>query len=211
MADEDRPIQVKSGDSAKAIGNIDSRLHYSRKCWLSDGETTIVGVYGPGTSLDINANWKQPFEGMTPGQVMEVIGALTQATTDNTLVNAQNTRQTWVNNSPSQLNLELQLYALQDPDMEVMQPLHALEMFIAPDVGAFLGGIGQIAKSLTLNIGRMVIYDKLVLNSVSMPFDKETDSGGRFVRATVSLQLSTITMITKDMLKKGVGVRTAGQ
>lgn len=203
MANEDRPIRVKNDSSTRVIGNADSRLHYSRKCWLTDGETTIVGVYGPGTSMDVHANWKQSFEGMTPGQVVPGGAALQAISGGRTTNYAESTRQTWVNNSPTQFNLELQLYALQDPEIEVMEPLRTLELFIAPDVGMFTGGIGQIAKALTLNIGRMVIYNPLVLGSISIPFDKETDTKGRFVRATVNLQLSTATMVTKEMLKQG--------
>jgi len=213
VAGEDRQIQNQQlAGNARLIGNTDKRLSDSRKCWLSDGETTVCAVYGPGTSMEITANWQQPFEAMTPGRVLpEGLAGGLQAMTGETLVKAVNTRQTWVNNSPTQFNVEMQFYALQDPDKEVMQPLHALEMFIAPDVEYFLGGSGQIAKALQLDIGRQVIYQFLVLNSISIPFDKETDSRGRFVRCTVNLSLSTLTMITKDMLKKGYGIKTSQQ
>lgn len=203
---EDR--EIKGQKEATIIGNIDKRLHDSRKVWISDGETAIAGVYGPGTSVEITANWQQPFEEMTPGKAMKTLGAVGQAATGMTLVKAINSRQTWDSNSPTQLAVELQLYALKDPDLEVMQPLAALENFIAPDVDQFIGGLGEIAKALQVDIGRMAIYQMLVLNSVSIPFDKETDSQGRFVRCAVNLQFSTLTMVTKDMLKKGYGIRT---
>lgn len=206
MAGEDKEIKVQ--EEAKLIGNSDVRLHDSRKVWISDGNTTICGVYGPGTSLEITANWQQPFEDMTPGKVLKTLGATLQAATSDTMVKAINSRQTWDSNSPSQLTVELQLYALRDPDIEVMQPLAALENFIAPDIKEFIGGPGKIAKALQVDIGRMAIYQMLVLNSVSIPFDKETDSRGRFVRCTVNLALSTLTMVTKEMLKKGYGIRS---
>ena len=138
---------------------------------------------------------------------MRTAGAVGQAVTGATMIKAFNTRQIWTGNSPTQFNLELMLYALQDPEVEVMQPLRALEYFIAPDVDMFWG-IGQISRALQLNIGRRVIYQYLVLNSVSVPFDKEMDSQGRFVRCTVNLSLSTMTMVTKDMLKKGYGTKS---
>jgi len=208
VAGEDRQITNQQlAGNATLVGNSDRRLSDSRKCWISDGETTVCGVYGPGTSLEITANWIQPFLDMTPGKVSESMGGIAQALTNQTMVKAINTRQTWEANSPTQFNVELQFYALQDPDKEVMQALRALETFIAPDVDYFVGGAGQIAKALQIDIGRMAIYQFLVLNSISIPFDKETDSKGRFVRCTVNLGLSTLTMITKDMLKKGYGIR----
>lgn len=174
MAEEDREIKGQE-DKTRYIGNSDARLHYSRKCWLTDGTTTIAGVYGPGTNVEITANWTMPFESMTPGQSMQTASSLIQAKTGKTMVKTLNTQQVWQGNSPAQINLELQLYALHDPDIEVMQPLRALEDFIAPDVDDFSLAIGSISKALQLNIGRMCIYQFLALNSVSIPFDKETD------------------------------------
>lgn len=202
---DDRPIITES--ETRIVGNQDTRLHDSRKVWISDGDLTVCGVYGPGTNMEVNADWGMPFEGCTPGQVLKTAASFLQAKTGLTLVKALNTRQVWEKNSPTQFNVELQLYALQDPDLEVMQALNALEMFIAPDSDGFTT-VGAISKFLQVNIGRMVIYQPLVLNSVSIPFDKETDSKGRFVRATVNLTLSTLTMITKDLLYKGYGVKS---
>lgn len=144
---------------------------------------------------------------MTPGSALRTAGAALQAATGSTMIKAFNTRQVWQGNSPTQFTVELMLYALQDPEIEVMQPIRALEYFIAPDVEMYWG-IGQISKALQLNIGRRVIYQYLVLNSVSEPFDKEMDSKGRFVRCTVNLSMSTMTMVTKDMLKKGYGLKS---
>lgn len=208
MAEEERSIQNQRDSSATIVGNTDFRLSDARKCWISDGETTVAGVYGPGTSVEITANWTQPFEDMTPGSALRAGGAALQSVTGgSTLVKAFNTRQVWQGNSPTQFNVELMLYALQDPEIEVMQPIRALEYFIAPDVGMYWG-IGQISKALQLNIGRRVIYQYLVLNSVSEPFDKEMDSRGRFVRCAVNLSMSTMTMVTRDMLKKGYGLKS---
>lgn len=207
MSDEDRSIQNQQDNAPTIVGNTDFRLSDARKCWISDGETTVVGVYGPGTSVEISANWTQPFEDMTPGSALRTGGAALQVATGSTMIKAFNTRQVWQGNSPTQFTVELMLYALQDPEIEVMQPIRALEYFIAPDVEMYWG-IGQISKALQLNIGRRVIYQYLVLNSVSEPFDKEMDSKGRFVRCTVNLSMSTMTMVTKDMLKKGYGLKS---
>lgn len=206
MPEKEREIKPKTEDKKILIGNQDRRLHQSRKCWISDGKTTICGVYGSGTSMEITANWTMPFESMTPGSKFEAGASLIQATTGMTMVKALNTMQVWQGNAPTQFTVELQLYALQDPDIEVMRPLRALEAFIAPDVSSFIGMAGDIAKKIDLDIGRMCIYKELVLNSVSVPFDKETDSKGRFVRCSVNLSLSSMTMMTKDLLKKENGI-----
>ena len=213
MAKEERQATNVQKKEAKVVGNADVRIHDSRKCWLTDGDMTIVSIYGPGTSMEVSAEYSTPFENVSPANLLnntlgfsQVLTAGGQAFTGKTTVAALNTRQVWEKNSPTQFSLEMQFYALRDPELEVMMPLKVLENFIAPESKAYFG-IGNIAKPLQLSIGRRVIYQYLVLNSITIPFDKETDSKGRFVRASVNASLSTITMITKDMLKNGYGVK----
>lgn len=203
---------TKDGGGASVLGNTDKRLSDARKIWIADDQTTIVGAYGPGTSMEITANWMSPFEAATLGNTpLRTGAAFVQTVTGMSLVTTLNTRQVWEGNEPTRFNVELMLYALRDPDLEVMQPLRALEYMIAPDVNDFWGVGGKIAKALQLNVANRIIYQYLVLENLSAPFDKEMDSQGRFVRCTVNLTLSTLTMVSKQMLKKGYGVKSEYQ
>ena len=47
---------IKDGGGASVLGNTDKRLSDARKIWIADDQTTIVGAYGPGTSMEITAN-----------------------------------------------------------------------------------------------------------------------------------------------------------
>lgn len=206
---EVKQIQTKqNGSAANCIGNADQRLADARKFWLQEeGGTTIVAAFDT-ASLSVSANWEAPFEGMTPGGVLSTVGSVAQAVTSNTMISTQSTTQVWKGNQPVEIEAELMFYALRDPVAEVMKPLHFLECLIAPDSANFIG-VGSIAKPLTLKIGKAAIYTDLILTSVSMPFDKETDSKGNFVRAKVNVNLRTKTMVDKEMLKKENGIRTA--
>lgn len=206
MANEEKSVKNQQSGSVKQVGNADNRLHASRKVWLSDGNICVCGAYGPGTNVEITANWTQPFENMQASSVMPTVSDITQYLSGKTMVTTLSTQQIWQNNSPTQITIELMLYALRDPDMEVMRPLSTLEDFIAPDANTCFGKPREVKKALTLNMGRRHIYNPVVLNSVSVPFDKETDTQGRFVRCTVNLTLSTMTMISKEMLKQGIGL-----
>lgn len=191
---------------AGAIGNNDPRVSNYRKCWLQgDDGQTICGIYGPGTSREITANWISPFEGESLGDKMGMAGSLAQTFGDMTSVATMTSRQNWKGNQPTSITLELQLYALQDPVTEVMLPLKLIETWMAPDVGSGFFTLGGLLpnKVVLLNIGTKVIYTDLIINSMSHPLDKEVDSRGNFVRATVNLQFSTLTMVSKDMLKSG--------
>lgn len=193
----------------QVIGNCDTRLSQFRKCWISAGEVTIVGAWGAGTSKELTANWASPFEGESIGNKIPIAGGVAQAATDMTTITTLNSRQTWEGNRPTTFALEFKLYALEDPDTEVMQPIRALEVMAAPDVNDTQPVGGRIPDRVCLNIGTKTIYTDMVIDSISLPFDKEIDSQGRFVRATLNLQLSTLTMVSKDMLRKGYGLQQA--
>lgn len=129
-----------------------------------------------------------------------------------TMIHSFNSRQTWQANQPTAFTLELLLYALEDPIQEVMKPLQLLEQWIAPETMTLAGllsmDFGRIPSLVLLNMGTKVIYKDMVINSMSLPFDKEVDSQGNFVRSTVNLQLSTLTMVDRQMLNSGdYGIR----
>lgn len=197
-----------------SLGNNDSRVSKYRKCWLQgmDG-ATICGVYGPGTSREMTANWIQPFEGESIGGKMPAAaGGLAQTMGGMTMIHSFNSQQTWQANQPTAFTLELLLYALEDPIQEVMRPLQLLEQWFAPETMTLAGllsmDFGRIPSLILLNIGTKVMYKDMVINSISLPFDKEVDSQGNFVRATVNLQLSTLTMVDRQMLNSGdYGIR----
>ncbi len=197
-----------------SLGNNDSRVSKYRKCWLQgmDG-ATICGVYGPGTSREMTANWIQPFEGESIGGKMPAAaGGLAQTMGGMTMIHSFNSKQTWQANQPTAFTLELLLYALEDPIQEVMRPLQLLEQWFAPETMTLAGllsmDFGRIPSLILLNIGTKVMYKDMVINSISLPFDKEVDSQGNFVRATVNLQLSTLTMVDRQMLNSGdYGIR----
>lgn len=209
MSNQESPtIPVRSQGGMSVIGNDDSRVHDSRKVWIADDDIMIVGVYGPGTSLEVTSNTKMPFENLTAGRGAgtEVISAGLQAMTGMTMSSTLNTIQTWEGNSPHEFTVELQLYALSDPEREVMKPLAALEYMIAPDVNESWGFGGEIMKDVQVSFGKRVIYNGLLIKSVSIPFDKETDSKGNYVRCTVNVTFSSIRMISKDRLRQGYGL-----
>ena len=197
--------------SPPLVGNTDTRISNHRKCWIYSPDVTVCGIYGPGTSQEIVANWSSPFENSTLGEMFQKVGGLIQAEKQMTSVTRFNTQQIWDNNRPTQFNLELKLYALRDANLEVMKPLAALEWMISTDVSVDGGGSigGKIAAAVNLNIGTKVIYRDLCIDSISIPYDKEVDSQGNFVRCTVNVQFTTLTMITKDMLRKGYGFKAA--
>ncbi len=128
------------------------------------------------------------------------------------MIHSFNSKQTWQANQPTAFTLELLLYALEDPIQEVMRPLQLLEQWFAPETMTLAGllsmDFGRIPSLILLNIGTKVMYKDMVINSISLPFDKEVDSQGNFVRATVNLQLSTLTMVDRQMLNSGdYGIR----
>ncbi|WP_417022532.1 hypothetical protein, partial [Bilophila wadsworthia] len=126
--------------SPPLVGNTDTRISNHRKCWIYSPDVTVCGIYGPGTSQEIVANWSSPFENFSLGEKFQKVGGWIQAKFNVTSVTQFNTQQVWDGNRPTQFNLELKLYALRDANQEVMKPLAALEWMISPDVSIDGGG-----------------------------------------------------------------------
>lgn len=188
--------------SSGTLGNNDPRVSEYLKTWIQASEgDTVCGVTGPGTSKEVMANWTSPFEGESIGNKFEKIGGLVQSTTDQTLITTLNSRQVWNGNQPTKFNLELKFYALEDVAKEVMEPIRALEVMIAPDTAQFVGS-GRVPGAVTICVGRKVIYKDCVLESMSQPYDKEVYRGGGWIRCTVNLQVSTIAMLNKTDVPK---------
>jgi hypothetical protein len=184
-------------ESGETVGNQDSAVSPYLKTWISDGSTVVCGVTGEGTSKDIQANWDSPFEGEDVGSKFEKTGGVAQALSNQTSKSTFSSIQIWNGNRPTQFNVVLQLYALSNPEVEVKQALIALEQMVSPQVKDVSPG-GRIPNRVVINIGRRAIYPECVIESVSVPMDKEVDSQGRLIRAEVTLQVATLKMLNRS-------------
>lgn len=192
-----------------SVGNNDPAVSPYLKTWISGGGVVVCGITGEGTSKEIQCNWESPFEGESVGSKFQKAGGLIQAATGMTSVTSFQSRQVWGGNRPTQFNIVLQFYALRDPKSEVVDALKALETMAAANVngmspinfGAIVSGgniLGRVPPPVTINIGRNAIYADCVIESVSMPMDKEVNSAGYLVRAEVNLSIATMQMVGRS-------------
>lgn len=192
----------------KTVGNNDPAVSPYLKTWIGQGGVVVCGVTGEGTSKEIQANWDSPFEGESIGsKLAKTGGALQSGILDEyagaigintnvkgfTSINTFQSRQVWGGNRPTQFNVVLQLYALSDPQNEVMNALIELEKMASPQVNDKTPG-GRVPGAVTINIGRNAVYPDCILESVSMPLGKEISKDGLFIRAEVNLAIQTMQM-----------------
>jgi len=192
-------------DQGKAVGNNDSAVSPYLKTWISQGNVLVCGVTGDGTSKEIQANWDSPFEGESVGSKYEKTGGVIQTVTKTTSITTFQSRQVWGGNRPTQFNIVLQFYALSDPQTEVMDALIELEKMASPQVNSkvpvSVGGgnaFGRIPGTVVINIGRNAIYPDCVIESVSVPLDKEVNKDGLFIRAEINLSIQTMQMLNRS-------------
>ncbi|MDD4091876.1 MAG: hypothetical protein PHQ63_04910 [Smithellaceae bacterium] len=211
-------LEQKAGAAAlEFYGNNDKKISPYLKAWIAqpDKESKIsvcvVGLIGPGTSRALQANWNSPFEQSTLGGMFEKVGGLLQATTEKTSVTTLSSTQIWEGNRPHTFNLTLSFYAINDAFREVMEPLRELEKMMGPEISAGQEGdgpvmsflksatpSGRIPRPVILNIGRRMMIPNCVIESMSVPLDKERDRFGNLIRAEVSLSISTKVMLNRD-------------
>ncbi len=186
------------------VGNNDPAVSPYLKTWISQEGVTVCGVTGEGTSKEIQANWDSPFEGENIGSKMEKTGGVVQVFSEITAKTTLGSTQIWNGNRPTQFNLVLSFYALSNPETEVRQALIELEKMASPEVNNASPG-GRIPGRVVINIGRKAIYPVCVIESISVPLDKEIDSQGRLIRCDVTLQVATLQMQNKSEISSRYG------
>lgn len=204
-------------------GNADEAVSPHLKVWIKQGNVWVVGLIGPGTSRQMQANWNSPFEQSNVGSMFEKTAGLAQVVTGKTTITTLSSTQVWEGNRPHSFNLVLIFYALRDAWREVMQPLISLEEMMAPEVSAgeqkeigttwesvkiatseLLASVkpgGGIPLPVMLNIGRRSIIDNCVIENMQAPLDKERTKEGYLVRAEVTLSIATKTMLNKASIR----------
>jgi hypothetical protein len=218
---QDDSERQAGGGKLQVFGNSDEKISPYLKAWIAqpDKESKIsvcvVGLIGPGTSRALQSNWESPFEQSNLGGMFEKAGGLIQATTGETSISTLSSTQIWNGNRPNQFTLNLVFYAISDARKEVMDPLRELEKMMGPNIksgqrdtngwmekalsiaaSAMPGG--RIPLPVILNIGRRTIVPDCVIESMSVPLDKERDRFGNLIRAEVSLSISTKVMLNRD-------------
>ena len=201
----------------QAFGNADGKISPYLKAWVAqpDEKKTIsvcvVGLIGQGTSRSLQANWNSPFEQSNLGGMFEKTGGLLQATTEKTSITTLSSTQIWEGNRPHTFNLVLSFYAISDALREVMEPLRELERMMGPNIEAgkesdgvvkeFISSAipgGRIPLPIILNIGRRMMIQNCVIESMSVPLDNERTKEGYLVRADATLSISTKVMLNKE-------------
>ena len=186
------------GAGLKIVGNNDPRVSPFLKAWIRQGLTCVCGVIGEGTSKEIVANWNSPFEQDTIGGKFQKVGGILQIESQRTSKSKLASHQVWEGNRPHVFNLVLKFYALSDARKEVSLPLMALETMMAPEVAEIFGVAGRVPQPVDINVGRSCLYRNCVIQSMTVPLDKERTGDGHLVRAETTLQIETLTMLNRS-------------
>jgi hypothetical protein len=203
--------------SPKSYGNTDKKVSPYLKAWIAQPDeksiisSCVVGLIGQGTSRSLQSNWTSPFEQSNLGGMFEKPGNYLQAVTGLTSIWTLSSTQVWEGNRPSTFQLVLSFYALSDAYKEVMEPLRELEKMMGPNISAgsasdstavkllknMIPG-GRIPHPVILNIGRRMLITDCVIESISIPLDKERTREGYLVRADATLSISTKVMLNRE-------------
>lgn len=210
-----------TANSPKTVGNMDPTVSEHLKTWIMQDNICVCGVTGEGTTKEIAVNWDSPFEGEDVGSRASTTSSIAQVFTETTSVTTLNTRQVWKGNRPTSFSLVMVFYALADPIQEVMYPLQTLEEMASPMLNEYspvsmsgnaTGGkqwsmfgaslsVGRVPNLVSVCIGRKAIYPECVIESISQPLDAEVSRDGYLLRCTVQMQVSTVQVENKDVIK----------
>lgn len=202
-------IYDQSAGQVEFVGNVHGQISPHLKAWIMQGDVCVVGVIGEGTSRQLQTNWDSPFEGANADSSdYSSIAAIAQVDLGVTTVTQMNSLQIWKGAQPHTFSLVLSLYALKDAKSEVMDAIRNLEKFASTNLNerspaelswseADVLNMGHAPQKLMINIGRLVVYDDAILESVDTPLGGPKDIGGNLVSAEVTLNLQSYSSINR--------------
>jgi len=202
-------IYDQSAGQTQFVGNAHGQISPHLKAWIMQDNVCVVGVIAEGTSRQLQTNWDSPFEGANADNTdYSTVAALAQSELGVTTVTKMNSMQLWKGAQPHTFALVLSLYALKSAKLEVMDAIRNLEKFASTNLNerspaelswsaADMLKMGHAPKKVMLNIGRLAIYDDVIIESVDTPLGGPKDAGGNLVSAEVTLNLQSYTAINK--------------
>ena len=200
------PGPVDWGKISYYVGATGSEISEFHKIWIIQDKDCVVGYLGEGTSREIVSNWDAPFADSSLESKFRVAGGLVQMERGYTSLTKTHSRQVWTGNQPYTFNLVMKFRAFTDALTEVEDAIETLESFMAPDLVAGGLSVGDIIMPslnsraplpVQINFGRKQLLSDCCIRSMSTPYDKEKDKNGNLIRADVSLQVETLTSITR--------------
>lgn len=201
-------------EKVRIIGNNDSTISPHLKCWVKQGNTLVVGAIGEGTMLDLQANWESPFEQDSAGSIFQKVGGLAQVKSGNTLKTTLNSTQVWSGNRPFSATISLLFYARSNPQKEVEEPIKELRRMISPEPNANIPvadkdangdyrlGLGRVPDTVSINIGRNLMWPDCIIESISEPLDSTRDVSGHRLDAVVNLTIQSKQSLSRSDIDK---------
>lgn len=180
------------------VGTNDPTISDHLKAYVrgEDGPT-VVGIIGEGSSRELTALWESPFENDTPGSFFSKGAGLAQIETGKTSKSTLNTTQVWSGTTPHNFNLVLEFYAVSDAYSAVQAAVIELEKMAAPEMNEKTP-LGRIPPTVTLRVGRQIIYPECVITSVSRDLDGPISRDGYPLRGSVTLQIETQSTVNQS-------------
>ena len=184
-------------------GVTDKSISPFLKAWIKQGDQTVCGIIGPGTSRTLASKWDSPLEQANLGSTgpLQMFANGMQAVSGRTTITTFSSTQVWQGNMPLKFSLNLIFMAQSNAYNEVMMPLEWLEEFASPDLGFATPG-GRIPRSVIINVGRRIIVPECVIENITIPLDKEKNKNGDLIRAEVQLDIQTKVMLNRADIRE---------
>ncbi|MGC0875079.1 hypothetical protein WKG92_19585 [Pantoea agglomerans] len=166
------------------------------KVYITSQTSMVVGYIGEGSSASIESMWESPFAndslGGVAGAITAAAGKLAggaQAASGNTSKSDFNSLLIWEGQQPPEFNLVVDFKAEMNAKIEVMDAIMTLKQMASPELNAAMPG-GRRPSPVILDIGRRLKLMDVVIRSVNYPLDSPRTQEGYFIRSTVTLQCS---------------------
>nr|EKW0785620.1 hypothetical protein [Klebsiella michiganensis] len=174
------------------------------KVYFRSSTDMVVGYLGAGSTVQLASMWQSPFESQSLGGQLglksNAAGTLAdtvQSATDYTSKSIFNSMLVWEGQQPPEFNLTVDLMATVNAQIEVNAAITALLKMESPELNNALP-LGRRPEAITLNIGRNVMLNNVVIKNVSYQLDAPLTQDGYYTHNTVTLECSGNTSLNRS-------------
>lgn len=178
-------------------------------------QLSVTSAFGPAFGQEI--------QGSTVGKIAQMGAGLS-------ISSQAMTAQIWQGTQPIEMSLELEFVADSDPTSQVSEPIQKLLQMTMPSKGfgpvlappgpkyvssidwkAFEPAKRGAEKQISIDIGRFLFFDNVVIESVNTTFHSMMHKSGVPLRATCSISFKTFFVQLSDNIPDLFGLPAAGE
>jgi len=181
----------------RLLGYKDKRVNRALKCFLQQGDKTVILLVAEGYNFSVRTNWDSPFGQDTAGEKVGKAAQVGQSITGQTSISKLNSALTWTGNSPLEISFTGRLISESKASLyEEVQEAYAAILAMQSPNAKEIAGFGRRPQPVRMAILNDLIFKEVIIQDAPVKAGEQIHSAtGLPMIAEVELTVTTETML----------------